>query len=296
MVKVRVPATTANFGPGFDCMGAALELFNEIQMEFDISCHVEIKGEGEGQLPLNEDNLVYRAAQRVLSELGIDKSLNIKCDNNIPLARGLGSSAACIAGGMMAANRLTDDKLPLKRIIELAVEMEGHPDNVLPALVGGFTISMMREGNIIYKKYALPETLLFVVGIPKFHLKTEQAREVLPRQLPLKDAVFNIGSASLLAASLATGDLENIDEFFKDRIHQPHRSKLIPGLETILAEAYNKGALGCFLSGSGPSVICLSDKDNASIIGEFIKDCFYEKGIQANYKILSPSIDGVKFI
>jgi len=296
MVKVIVPATTANFGPGFDCMGAALNLYNVIEMDFSSSCHVNISGEGEGQLPFDESNLVYKAARRVLTEAGIDKPLSIKCENHIPLSRGLGSSAACIAGGMMAANRLIRDKLSLETIIKLATEMEGHPDNVMPALVGGFTISMMSEKCIVYKKYMLPKEIQFVVGIPHYQLKTEDARKVVPQKVDIKDAVYNIGCAALMASSLATGDLEGIGLFFRDRLHQPYRSKLVPGLNDIIEGALGKGALGCFLSGAGPSVICLSNREKADEIGAFMLEVFRKHGIQAEYQILTACEDGVKFI
>ena len=291
-----VPATTANFGPGFDCMGAALSLYNLIEMDFSSSCYVEVKGEGVRQLPLDDSNLVYKAAKRVLAETGIDRPLSIKCENHIPLSRGLGSSAACIAGGMMAANRLVEDKLPMETIMKLAIEMEGHPDNVIPALVGGFTISMMSNKGIIYKRYVLSEGIKFVVGIPHFQLRTQDARKVLPKKVDIKDAVFNIGSASLLATALATGDLKDIGFFFQDRLHQPYRSKLVPGLEDILKGAYSKGAYGCFLSGAGPSVICLSNQENADELGIFMLEAFKKHGILAEYQILAPCKDGVRFI
>ena len=153
MVRVKVPATTANFGSGFDCLGAALGLYNYIEMDFAKTDEIEVMGEGEKTVEKNKTNLVYKAASRVFDEVGISKPIKISLENNIPIARGLGSSAACIAGGLVAANQILGEPLPFSRIVELATQMEGHPDNVVPALFGGFTISMVYEGKEIYKRF-----------------------------------------------------------------------------------------------------------------------------------------------
>ncbi|AYO30386.1 homoserine kinase [Biomaibacter acetigenes] len=296
MVRVRVPATTANFGPGFDCIGAALGLYNYIEMEFWPRPVVEVIGEGQGELIRDESNLVYRAATRVLSEAGVNKALRIKLENNIPLARGLGSSAACIAGGMMAANRLLGGPVPFDRIINLATEMEGHPDNVVPALIGGFSISILHEGKVIYRSFPMPDNLRFVAAIPRFHLETVKARKVLPREVPLSDAVFNLSRSALMVAAFCRGDFTDIEVFCQDKLHQPYRSQLIPGMEKVIKMATQKGALGCFLSGAGPAVICLAYEKQAPILGESMVEIFLDEGIESEYKILTPDGEGTIFL
>ena len=151
----------------------------------------------------NKTNLVYKAASRVFDEVGISKPIKISLENNIPIARGLGSSAACIAGGLVAANQILGEPLPFSRIVELATQMEGHPDNVVPALFGGFTISMVYEGKVIYKRFSIPNWLRFVVGIPQFSIRTIDARRVIPEKIDFSDAIFNLSRCAMLVASFA---------------------------------------------------------------------------------------------
>ncbi len=295
MCRVKVPATTANIGPGFDCLGVALNLYNYIDMDFSTRPNVEVFGEGRNHIAKDETNLVYRAARRVLEVVGDNRPLSITLDNNIPIARGLGSSAACIAGGMMAANRLIGDFIPLKKLMQMVVEMEGHPDNVVPAIIGGFCVSIVSNNRIIYRKIKSAKNLKFVVGIPDFHLKTEAARSALPRTVSLKDAVFNICRTAMLVASFCTEDMTEIDDCFKDRLHQPYRSPLVPGMEEIISCAHNKGAIGCFLSGAGPSVVAITDEQNAEELGGYICRVFDKNGVSAIYKVLSSCDEGVEY-
>ncbi|TYP54910.1 homoserine kinase [Thermosediminibacter litoriperuensis] len=296
MVRVQVPATIANFGPGFDCIGAAVRLYNYIEVEFFSLPKVHVTGEGSNVLPLNEKNLVYRAARTVLEKLNVRKNLYIKLENHIPLARGLGSSAACIAGGMMAANRLLGDPLSREEIIRLATEMEGHPDNVVAAINGGFTLSMLSERGVIYKKLLLPEDLRFVIAVPDFELKTEDARRVIPKRVKLRDAVFNISRVALLVAGIAQGDFSHMDVLSKDMLHQPYRSSLIPGMREILKNAPEKGMLACFLSGAGPSIAGLVYENKAEEAGRFMVEAFRRKNISARYLVLELCREGLSFI
>jgi len=296
MVRVRVPATTANFGPGFDCIGAALGLYNYIEMEFWHEPEIEVIGEGQGEIIRDETNLVYRAAKRVLAEAGLNKPLRIKLENNIPLARGLGSSAACIAGGMMAANKLAAGLLPIGKIVDFATEMEGHPDNVVPALTGGFSVCLLHEGKVIYRSFPIPDNLRFVAAIPRFKLETVKARKVLPQEVPLSDAVFNLSRSALMVAAFSRGDFSDMAVFCQDKLHQPYRSKLIPGMEKIIDTAPQKGALGCFLSGAGPAVICLAYEKQAPILGKSMVEAFSEEGIESVYRILTPDGEGAKIL
>ncbi|WP_213975541.1 homoserine kinase [Tepidanaerobacter acetatoxydans] len=296
MVRVKVPATTANFGPGFDCLGASLGLYNYIDMEFSDAPKVYVKGEGVEEIPLDKTNLVYQAAAKVLKRANVNKDLKIVLENHIPLARGLGSSAACIVGGAMAANHLIGDIFDNSELLKIATEMEGHPDNVVPAAFGGFCLSMIYENKIIYKTFPMPFWLKFVVCIPDFELKTEDARKILPEEINFKDAVFNISRTAMLVAAMAQGDLSNMDIFCQDRLHQPFRSQLIPGMEKILATVREKGAFAGFLSGSGPTVVCLTLRERADTLGEHMVDIFSRAGIKSCYKVLSSDSEGVKFL
>ncbi|WP_296969712.1 homoserine kinase [Tepidanaerobacter sp. EBM-38] len=296
MIRVKVPATTANFGPGFDCLGASLGLYNYIDMEFSDEPKVYVKGEGVEEIPLDETNLVYQAAAKVLKRADVNKDLKIVLENHIPLARGLGSSAACIVGGLMAANNLIGDIFENSELLKIATEMEGHPDNVVPAAFGGFCLSMIYENKIIYKTFPMPFWLKFVVCIPDFELKTEDARKILPEEINFKDAVFNISRTAMLVAAMAQGDLSNMDIFCQDRLHQPFRSQLIPGMEKILTTVREKGAFAGFLSGSGPTVVCLTLRERADALGEHMVDIFSRAGIKSCYKVLSSDSEGVKFL
>lgn len=296
LVRVRVPASIANFGPGFDCIGTAVNLYNFIEMEFSDFPKIEVSGEGQGKISLGEDNLVYRAASTILKKANIEKKLYIRLKNEIPLARGLGSSAACIAGGMIAANLLLGSPFSRKEIINFATEMEGHPDNVVAAIAGGFTISVKVNDRVLYKKLSMPPDLKFVVAIPEFELKTERARQVIPKNVSLEDAVFNIGRIALLVAGISEGDLSVLQVATQDVLHQPYRMSLVPGLEEILEKAPKMGILGCFLSGAGPSVVGLVQEEKSKETGEFMVGVFKEKGIKSRYIILESCNDGTIII
>jgi len=296
MVKVQVPATTANFGPGFDCLGASLGMYNFIDMEFADRPEVYVKGEGIEEIPLDEINLVYQAACKVLKRANINRALKIVLENHIPLARGLGSSAACIAGGLMAANQLAGDVLESSELVQIGTEMEGHPDNIVPAMFGGFCLSMVHENKIIYKTFPVPFWLRFVVCIPDFELKTEDARKVLPKTVIFEDAVYNTSHTAMLVAAMAQGDLSHMNVFCQDKLHQPYRSHLIPGMDKILQTVNEKGAFAGFLSGSGPTIICLTLKERAEGLGQHMVDIFAREGIKSHYKVLSSDSKGVRFL
>ncbi|MGB9840040.1 homoserine kinase [Thermovenabulum sp.] len=294
MVRVKVPATIANLGPGFDTLGVAVSLFNIIEMDFSDEIKIEVLNEGQNILPENEANLVYQSAKKIIDRFGFEKKLHIRLINNIPLARGLGSSAAAIVGGIVAVNELLGNPLSMDEIINIATNIEGHPDNVVPALLGGFTISLFDGEKVFYKKFSLPEKeLCFVVAVPQFHLKTLDARKVLPEKIPLKDAVYNMSRTALLVACIAQKDLSFLNALCKDKLHQPYRSSLIPGMEEIINRGIEKGLLSVFLSGAGPSIAGICDKKDAEKAGEFMVGTFSNYGIKANYLILDPCNEGV---
>lgn len=296
MIKVKIPATTANFGPGFDCIGAALGLYNYIEMRFSEEPKVLVKKGYKKNIKEDKTNLIYRVAKTTLSKFGIDRPLAITLYNNIPIARGLGSSAACIIGSIIAASRLAGKFLSIEEILYHAVKIEGHPDNIVPALIGGFCVSMVDSNKVYYKRLHLPEHLRFVIGVPRFLIKTQEARNVMPKSVCLQDAIFNLSRCALLIASIIEQDFTNLDIFCKDKLHQPYRKLLIPGIDEILSKAKCYGALASFISGAGPSVICLSTENKADNLGKFMKNVFFDMGIKSTYKILSPSNTGAEVI
>ena len=295
MIEVQVPATTANLGPGFDTLGMGLNFYNEVQVKETASdLEIEIEGEGSSKLPTNEDNLIYQSMKQLFSKVDYKPTgLYIKAINNIPLARGLGSSAAAIVGGLLAANELVEDKLSVSELVDLATEIEGHPDNVSPALLGGIVVSNYKNKRVIYEKIDIPK-LKIVVCIPDYELSTVKSREVLPEQVEFDDAVFNVSHMGMLLTGLLKQDYEIIEEGLKDRLHQPYREKLLPGFARIRTKLESK-ALGVVLSGSGPTVIALTLEDEDEI-GEKMVNFFAEEDIEAKYLVTTPTNQGAKVI
>ena len=270
-VTVRVPATTANLGPAFDCMGMALCIWNEIDVRLGETVRptVRITGQGEDSLPQDASNLVYRAYSRLLQETGRSLPVPvITCRNEIPLERGLGSSAAAIVGGLVAANHLAGSPLSPQEIMPLAVELEGHPDNVAPALLGGIRIIVPGPESLITALVPLPADLRAVLFIPEVSISTAAARAVMPATVSLNDALFNVGRTALLVNALTTGRLQDLKAATEDRLHQPHRSHLLPAMRLIIQEALKGGALGAFVSGSGSTVLALAQGHEMSVAYE----------------------------
>ena len=266
MVKVRIPATSANMGAGFDSMGIALGLYNYVTAEENDSGRLEIDIlDGSADfLPKDEENLIYRSMKRVFDLTGHKcPGLRLTLENNIMITRGLGSSSAGIVGGVVAANELCGGRLSLDEMLRLSAEIEGHPDNVTPAMVGGFTVNVMTKHSVRYVKTELDaDKLAFAALVPDFYLQTKKSREVLPKSVPHNDAAYNVGHSALLAASLITGKYENIRTAVGDKLHQNYRKRLIPNMDSLFRLCYAKGALGVYLSGAGPTIIAIVDKSN----------------------------------
>ncbi|WP_114638849.1 homoserine kinase [Desulfofalx alkaliphila] len=295
MIRVQVPATTANLGPGFDCLGMALKLYNTVEMQqIATGLNIELHGDGANDIDRDENNIVYKAAYKVFNQVGYRPSgLKIRLNNQIPVCRGLGSSAAAIVGGIIAANILSGSKLGTKELLELANEMEGHPDNVAPALIGGIVVSASDEDGVRFIKIQPPTELKTVVAVPDFQLSTKLAREALPTQVTLQDAVFNVGRASLLVAALCQGDLSKLTYAMEDKLHQSYRANLVPGMKKVLAAARLAGAKGVVLSGAGPTLIAFAD-DNFELIAKVMRDTFRESGVMAKVMVLEPSPVGAR--
>ena len=263
----RVPATTANLGPGFDCMGAALDMHLTVTLRRDSTASVQARGEGAGSVPTDESNLVYRAAAAFYERTGAPAPpMHVCCVNRIPLSRGLGSSAAAIVGGFGAANALEGSPLTQEQVFQACAEIEGHPDNVAPALLGGFQVVAREDGAFVHGAIKPKRGLKAVVFIPTHEVVTKEARAVLPKDVAREDAVYNVSRASLLTLALSQGRWDLLEAATQDRLHQPYRAPLVPGAERLFEAALDAGAHGAFLSGSGPSVLALVSGDSSPVV------------------------------
>ena len=277
-VKVKVPATSANLGSGFDVAGLALTLYNTFTFELSED-GLNIKGCSEQFC--NENNLTYQAFKRAAEVCGLEyQGVNIECSGEVPYTRGLGSSSTCIVAGIVGAFAFKDKVEERQEILELATSIEGHPDNVAPAIFGGVTVSVMEEDNVLTLNIPVKHDYRFVALIPPFTLSTEQSRAVLPQILPRKDAIKNVSHLALMVASLINGYDEGLKLGFKDRLHQPYRGDLIAGFDEIMAVLEkDEQVLGAYLSGAGPTIMAVIHADDRmgvvrikEELGDLIKD------------------------
>lgn len=296
-VVVKVPATTANLGPGFDSLGMALSLFNTIDLEActGSDCKVDVVGEGANSLPHDNTNLVVRSMKVLFERAGYNPpAWRLRMHNRIPLARGLGSSAAAIVGGLVTANAYAGNPFTSEQLLTMAVEIEGHPDNVSAALLGGLVIIVKDGDGYIYKNFNVPRGLKAYAVIPGFQLATSVARSVLPKKIPMADVVFNIGRVALLATALRDGNWDLLAAGMQDKVHQPYRSDLIPGLTEAFVAAMKAGSYGAVTSGAGPTVIAFGPPDFP--IGQVICEVFKAHGITAETWEMDPSPLGTHII
>ena len=259
-MKVRVPATAANLGPGYDCLGMSLDIWNELTVERG-PFRVEIRGEGADQLPRDETNLIVRSVAAAFEAVGKPlPELAYACQNVIPLTRGLGSSSAAIVSGLAAGARLSgaDAKLDKAALMGMAADMEGHPDNAAPATLGGCRVGVHDGERWIADRIRMPDGMNAVLFIPDVEGSTAAARAVLPDEVPRADAIFNVGRAALLVNALASGNLGMLRRATEDRLHQPVRSRLYRGMDALIAAALEGGAHGACLAGAGPTVMALT--------------------------------------
>ena len=265
MIEIKIPASTANLGPGFDTLGAALCLYN--------SFFIEESGDklvitGCPQEHNNENNLVIKSMKYTAKKYNKELPLGIKLhiDSQVPISRGLGSSSTCIVAGVFAASELLNLSLSREEVLLIASEIEGHPDNVAPAILGGIITAASTEGRVYYNKIPLGRDIKFIALIPGFELSTPLSRSVLPDTIPRADGVFNISRVSLLISSLVTGNLENLSVACEDKLHQPYRASLIPDYRAIVDKCWELSASAVFLSGAGPTILALVTGDNNSFI------------------------------
>lgn len=272
MVRIKVPGTSANIGPGFDTLGLALNIFNEITVEKKNSGIEVLWDIPNPNIPL-EDNLVYVALVHTLKKY---KKEDLGCTVrmtkvDIPISRGLGSSAAAIVCGIYAAHYLMDYSLSTKDIVNIATELEGHPDNVAPAILGNMILSVMTGDSVLYSKIDFPEEIKFNVLIPNFKLSTEKARSVLPGSYSTADCVSNASRLALMLNFLKEKRYNDLRICLEDKIHQPYRFELINNSLDIFKKSEELGALGEFISGAGPTLITWVDKNEETYKKELQK-------------------------
>ncbi|MBI3551804.1 MAG: homoserine kinase [Elusimicrobia bacterium] len=297
-VKVTVPASTSNLGPGFDCLGLALGLYNELVVEEHPEpgeTTIEISGEGAETLPRGPENMILKAANAVIAGREHGRLL-FKAVNRIPLARGLGSSAAAIVSGLVAANELfKPSALTPRELFQYAATLEGHPDNAAPALFGGLTVCVkQRQGSEPFP-LKVHKDLCAVVCVPDFELATSKARAVLPHTVLLSQAVDNIARAALLTAALERGIWGALSEATQDVLHQPYRSSLVAGLDEALSAARRAAPCGAALSGSGPTTVAFCKKGpHARRIGEAMRSEFSRRGVKCKVLVLAVDRRGAR--
>ena len=301
-VEVCLPASTSNLGPGFDCFGLALKLYLTVRCSVASNakeaCRVKTTGAKENRaLPHNASNLIYRAmsfaAKRERLEL---PPIDMIVHNEIPLASGLGSSAAAIVAGIKLCGLITGRELNDQTIRNYATEFEGHPDNVTASLCGGFVASCVEsDGTVVTTKFAWPAHVRVVVVSPRSQLPTHVARAALPRSISRGDAVYNLQRAALFISALAQQRYDLFREAMRDRLHQPRRESLVPGLAEALALPQMSGLLGVALSGAGPSIVALVDA-NEKQIGNKIASCFRAHEIQSTVRVLDVDNDGCRVV
>lgn len=269
VIKVSVPATSANMGPGFDSMGISLGLFNHFYIE-EIEEGFEISG-----CPLkhcSKDNLVYTSLMKFFEEVGYTpKGISIKIESDIPLSRGLGSSASCILGGVLAGNHIAKSNLNQEELLNIAAKIEGHPDNIAPALLGGMVISINEGEKIFYERIEVSKDLKFCALIPDFSLSTKESRAVLPKEVPYEDAIFNVSHASIFVSAMISGNHGLIKYACKDKLHQDYRGTLIPNYQKIIDTCNDLNCVGAFLSGAGPTIMVILKEEDA-VFSPKIKD------------------------
>jgi homoserine kinase len=301
LFRVRVPASSANLGSGFDTVGMALSLYNF----FDVveilppgQYSVDVIGEGAGDERLASRNGVVESYERACREWGIEPpGLRLRTMNAIPLKRGLGSSSSAIVGGVTIANEFREKPLSREELLPLMTAMEGHPDNVVPCCLGGMVVSCWDGSDLKFVRMPpLPEDMAAVVAVPAVELSTEDARRALPYHVPMKDAVYNLSRAALLAASWATGNWENLPWAMDDRLHQPFRARLFPGGEEILDEARRiPQCSGVAISGAGPSILAFA-REEAGRVAELMCSIFTRSGVRSRFFVLSEDSGGVSVV
>lgn len=284
--QVKVPATSANIGAGFDVMGMALSVYNVFEVE-EIKENSEIIFEGFELEYSNRDNIFYKSMILLLDKYKYKYNgfkITLK-ENNIPIARGLGSSSSCIVGGLIAANKIMKNKITKEELVKIATDIEGHPDNVSPAILGGLVVTVVEDDKLYYNKVDISEDIVFSCYIPNFKVSTEEARKILPKKIKLSDGIYNVGHSMLTLLAFINEDYDLLKISCRDKFHQNYRGSLIEGYENILCKFDNYGAMGTFISGSGPTIIGIFKSE---YMGNTIK---MEKDLKNEVKLINLIVD-----
>lgn len=295
-ITVRVPATSANLGPGFDCMGLALDLYNTFTIRLGQSFAIDVTGEAANQLPRTRDNFVVQSMERVFDEVAIDRVIipdyALVLDNQIPVSSGLGSSASAIVAGLMLGNELVrhvapDAALSRAALLDIATDIEGHPDNVAPALMGGGVLAFHNRAGLQTVGFPIPTRLRFVAVTPDFELSTDLARQALPASYSRRDVIENVAQSARVMLALSQNDLDMLQGGILDYVHEPYRKPLIPGADRVVDAALKAGALAVTISGAGPSLLAWCTDDTATQVGDEMASAWKGVGIQARPFVLS---------
>jgi homoserine kinase len=290
-ITVKAPATSANLGPGFDCLAMALDIWNTVEVVKGPD-RIAVRGEGQGQLPADRTNLVYSAFRLPFVERGEPvPSISMTCDNAIPLERGLGSSSAAIAAGLLAGSAMCSEPLTADEILKLAVRTEGHPDNVAAALRGGFQIVVEEDGQTITAAIPVPAEWTCVIFVPGVPMPTEEARSLLAEDVTRKDAVHNLGRVALLVRAFSTGDSTHLAVATRDRLHQPAREGIFHAMKPILRAALAAGAHGAFLSGAGSSILAITSGREMTV-GYEMAEAASKSGVEGEFRVTKPTDKG----
>lgn len=308
-VSVKVPATIANLGPGFDSFGLALPVYNIISVEETVlpgsGIQINIINEKNNDdtdladLPTDKNNIVYKAIELLYNFIGqVPNELKITIKTQIPVSRGLGSSASVIVGGLIAANELLGRPADEKVLMSIATEIEGHPDNITPAFVGGVTIASWEEdGSVVYRKLPWNDEWKLMVCVPDYELNTEISRSVLPKEVPMKNAVFNLKKSAMLVDALYNKDEELLKISLQDKLHQPYREKLVPGLVEIINNLKHvNGVIGTVLCGAGPSILIIYNGIGVSEIKETVSNTWNYFNVKTNFFNLPIEKQGAELI
>ena len=306
-VSVKVPATTANLGPGFDCLGLALPLYNEVTVEETVmpgsGIEINIIDENETydilSIPKDKNNIVYKAIELLYNFIGQSvNDIKITIKTNIPVTRGLGSSASVIIGGLVAANELLGRPADNAALLSIASEVEGHPDNIAPAMFGGFCLASLEEdGSVTYSKLDWPCDWKLTVLIPDYELDTRIARSVLPEKIKIQDAAYNIRKCAMLIDAVYRKDSELMKKSLKDRIHQPYREGLIKGFKELNEFLENKDdILGCVISGAGPTILVISKNDGFEKVQNDVKKIFEDFNVNCDIRTFNIENEGTKIL
>jgi homoserine kinase len=300
--SIKVPASTSNLGPGFDTIGLALDLYNTYSFETidseDNSSLIYSSNLSEDEVPYSKDNLVYRAYEYLFTREALKiPSVKIHFEAGIPTTGGFGSSSTAILAGLMAANKILGGKYDQEKILKIGTQLDGHPDNISPALLGGLIVCIYANKELNYVKLPWDQSLFFVVLTPDFKVPTAKARAILPSMVEFQDAVFNVGYSSLLVAALASKNTEVLKQCFKDRLHQHYRAQLVPGMQYVLDLGVEAGAIGTMLSGAGSTLLAVVDnEDKAHSIGKAMQTAWLQSSVKSEYRILRAVEEGAYFV